>query len=392
MIKISPSIRLNAYGGSDTSRLEDRRSILAVSQLQQTRSLDYIFYRLGIPLVVIVVFFRRSRPKWPRRTYQSLAAQISALEGALASLSARVGSQALESRITSSTEVESSDLSRSPSVVEGAVVASILLQQYQSTPQAYSGWLFIVLPVLLVVKKKLDFWKFNSTTTFLEVVYSFSLIRLPLKRQSLQPLTIFSGNPGIQRVCLRVIVLYTSLPSLQLESNSTLTVPIPCGVTVPPLVRTRPSFSSFRRLVKRRLSLQMYTIDPVSKSHCVLWRVVEQLQPISSKTSSSSSLGSSSVVVLLKIVPVSRLQPIVKAPAIASSSELSAAELSAASGSIALKDSSLWLDFQPLFDSLFFESFCLRGFLGSVVESFLGSLGSLPESLQFFLPLQGLER
>ena len=82
----------------------------------------------------------------------------------------------------------------------------------------------------------------------------------------------------------------------------------------------------------------------------------------------------------------------VKAPSVASSSELSAAELSAAElsaapGSIALKASSLLLDFRPLFDSLFFESFCLRGSLDSLVESFLGSLGSLPESLWFFLPL-----
>ena len=84
-----------------------------------------------------------------------------------------------------------------------------------------------------------------------------------------------------------------------------------------------------------------------------------------------------------------------KAPSAASSSELSAAELSAelsaASGFVALKASSLWLDLRPLFDSLFFESFCLRGFLASLVESFLGSLGSLLESLWFFLPFWGLE-
>ena len=80
-----------------------------------------------------------------------------------------------------------------------------------------------------------------------------------------------------------------------------------------------------------------------------------------------------------------------KAPSVASSSELSASELSAVSGLVALKASSLRLDFRPRFDSLFFESFGFRGSLGSIVESFLGSLGSLPESLWFFLPLWGLE-
>ena len=74
-----------------------------------------------------------------------------------------------------------------------------------------------------------------------------------------------------------------------------------------------------------------------------------------------------------------------KAPSAASSSELSvaelSAELSATLGFIALKASSLWLDLRPLFDSLFFKSFGFRSSLDSLVESFLGSLGSLPESL-----------